>query len=296
MPDGNAGGPIGPSWMVPLRAAGTRPPLFCACAGDGDVTKYRDLAQALADDQPVYGFGIPPLPAGAAFPSVEQLASDYVQAARAVQPEGPYFLCGHSFGGLVAYEMAALLQRAGAQVRLVALIDTLHPGHRRQMSWRGRMLFRLTYLASRLMKYARNIGYGRPDQALRDAARAIYSHTKRGYWRIVRTLFARLGHAPPAAISSDALVLAAAWHAYGTTSHDVPLVMFNAIERPVEFHRDRTLGWRSCVSRPFSLHMIPGDHYTILRRPHVQVLADTLASYLTNPAQPARMPENIAWR
>jgi thioesterase domain-containing protein len=255
--------------------------------------EYVHLTRALPGDQPVYGFGIPPLAAGAAFPSVEQLASDYVQAVRSIQPEGPYYLCGHSFGGLVAYEMAALLQHAGSEVRLVALIDTLHPGHKQQMSRYGRVVFRLTYLASRLAKYARNVGCGRPDRALRDAASAAHGHTKHLYWRIIRMMFSRLGHAPPAAISSDALVLTAAWHAYGIKDHNVAVVLFTAIERPAEFLRDRTLGWQSCVSRPFPVHMIPGDHYSILTPPHVQVLADNLMHYMTSSTHRRPAPEQI---
>lgn len=282
MPDGSVASRGSPSWVVPLRTTGTRAPLFCACGGDGDVKAYHDLTLALPCDQPVYGFGIPPLPSGAAFPSVEQLAQDYVRAARTIQPEGPYNLCGHSFGGLVAYEMAVLLQSAGADVALVALIDTLHPGYKRQMPRGRRVTFVLTYLISRLAKYAGNMGRGRIDTVLRDTARAGYTHAKRHYWRLVRSVFVRLGHAPPAVIGSDALSLAAAWHAYATTNRDVPVVMFNAIERPVEFRRDPTLGWGGCISQPLAIHMISGDHYTMLRPPHVQALADSLTSYLRN--------------
>lgn len=296
MPDGSISSWVSPSWVVPLRTTGTRPPLFCACAGDGDVMAYRELTLALPDDQPVYGFGIPPLPAGASFPSVELLASDYVQAVRAIQPEGPYNLCGHSFGGLVAYEMAALLRSTGADVEIVAMVDTLYPGYKRQMSRGRRLMFHLTYLISRVVKYARNMGRGRLDRVLSDAVRALYGHTKRLYWRVVRLMFARLNRAPPAAITSDALSLAAAWHAYTTTHRELPAVMFNAVDRPLEFRGDPSLGWSACIGRPLSIHMIPGDHYTMLRPPHVQTLAGSLAPYLSSPARTAQVSVKTTWR
>ena len=47
---------------------------------------------------------------------------------RRVQPDGPYQLGGWSFGGLVAYEMAQQLRAAGADVALLALLDTVAPG------------------------------------------------------------------------------------------------------------------------------------------------------------------------
>ena len=281
-------------WVVPLRASGTRPPLFCACAGGGDALDYRDLALALPEDQPVYSFGMPTLADGAAFPTVLQLAAIYVGAVRSLQPHGPYHLCGHSFGGLVAYEMAALLARAGERVRLVAVLDALHPAYKLRMSRRERAVFQLLYVGDRLGKYARSLGRGRPDRVLRDAARFVAGRTKRLYWRLVRVVFGRLGQAPPALLRSDSLVLAAAWHGYAAQDHDVPLVLFNATDRPAEFRRDRTLGWQACVSRPFAVHLVPGDHCSLLHPPHVQVLADRLAPYLGAPLRSGRAVETAA--
>jgi thioesterase domain-containing protein len=51
------------------------------------------------------------------------------------QPEGPYFLCGYSFGGLVAFEMARRLSHRGDDVAFVGLIATLPPGHRFLRLW-----------------------------------------------------------------------------------------------------------------------------------------------------------------
>jgi thioesterase domain-containing protein len=46
-------------------------------------------------------------------PRVEDLAAWYVAEVRAVQPEGPYFLGGLSFGGIVLFEMAQQLCAVG---------------------------------------------------------------------------------------------------------------------------------------------------------------------------------------
>ena len=248
---------------------------------------YRDLTAALPPDQPVYSLGLPPLPAGAAFPTIAQLATDFVKAVRGVQAEGPYYLCGHSLGGVVAYEMAALLESAGAEVRFVALIDTLHPAFRRQMTRADRLRFRLTYVTDRIAKYARKLGRGQLGQVLRDSIAAVRGHTTHLYWRLAHAVFGRLGHAPPGVMSSNSLVLTAAWHRYEPTDHDLPFVMFNAVERPAEFRRDRTLGWRANVSGTMDVYLVPGDHYTMLRPPHVHTLAECMAPYL--PACPRSM-------
>jgi thioesterase domain-containing protein len=43
---------------------------------------------------------------------------------RSAQPEGPYRIGGHSFGGLVAYEVGRKLRASGAEVDQVILLDT----------------------------------------------------------------------------------------------------------------------------------------------------------------------------
>jgi thioesterase domain-containing protein len=53
------------------------------------------------------------------------MAVDYMNEIKCRQPIGPYFLCGYSFGGLVAFELARRLAEAGEEVRLVGLFDTL---------------------------------------------------------------------------------------------------------------------------------------------------------------------------
>jgi thioesterase domain-containing protein len=44
--------------------------------------------------------------------------------------------------------------------------------------------------------------------------------------------------------------------------------------------RDESLGWRSRTARGVEIHEVPGDHATLLREPHVAVLAEKLAECL----------------
>ena len=55
---------------------------------------------------------------------VRELAAHYVQLISAEQRNGPYFLGGYSYGGLLAYEMASLLTEQNKRVECVAMIDT----------------------------------------------------------------------------------------------------------------------------------------------------------------------------
>jgi phthiocerol/phenolphthiocerol synthesis type-I polyketide synthase E len=86
------------------------------------------LGRCLGADQPVYGLQASGLEPGEPLAgSVEAMAACYVEAVRELRPHGPYRLLGWSFGGLVAYEMARQLSRAGERVDLLALLDTPLP-------------------------------------------------------------------------------------------------------------------------------------------------------------------------
>ncbi len=61
------------------------------------------------------------------YQTVEAIAAQHVVGMRAIQPHGPYHLGGYSFGGLLAYEIARQLDRAGEEVALLALFDPTSP-------------------------------------------------------------------------------------------------------------------------------------------------------------------------
>ena len=111
--------------LIQPTAANT--PLFCLPGGGGFPFYLYNLARCLGKDQPFYSFQAQGAKELAAIRQVEDLAAQYIQAMQAVQPQGPYFLAGHSFGGKVVFEMAQQLLRQGEVVALVAILDTTAP-------------------------------------------------------------------------------------------------------------------------------------------------------------------------
>jgi thioesterase domain-containing protein/non-ribosomal peptide synthetase component F/acyl carrier protein len=114
--------------LVPINPIGMKPPLYCVHAGGGNVLFYRNLASHLGSDQPVYALQARGLDGKQPFHTrVEEMASDYLKEIRSVQPNGPYFLAGRCFGGIVVYEMAQQLRAQGQKVALLAILDSGHP-------------------------------------------------------------------------------------------------------------------------------------------------------------------------
>jgi amino acid adenylation domain-containing protein len=111
--------------LVPIRASGTREPLFCIHASGGQVMPYYALAASLDSNRPVYGLQSRAL-AGPHLEheSIERMAAEYADAIRRKQPEGPYHLMGWSMGGVIAVSVAGELERSGQKVAFVGLIDS----------------------------------------------------------------------------------------------------------------------------------------------------------------------------
>ena len=116
----DAGSALRSSALAPIQPAGVYPPLFL-CEGIGI---YYPLMHHLDSEQPVYGLVTEVVQD---YPRVEDLAASYLAEVRTVQPVGPYFLGGLSFGGIVAFEMAQQLSAAGEEVALLVLFDTPTP-------------------------------------------------------------------------------------------------------------------------------------------------------------------------
>jgi thioesterase domain-containing protein/aryl carrier-like protein len=114
--------------LVALKASGSRAPLFCVHPGNGLAFCYRELAAAVDFDQPVYGLQARGLEPGEPIAdSIEEMAGDYLEAIRRLDPVGPYHLCGYSLGGVIAFEMACQLTAAGGELASLTLIDSMVP-------------------------------------------------------------------------------------------------------------------------------------------------------------------------
>lgn len=119
--------------VVPFRTIGIQPPFFLMHAGAGDVLFYKELAELLPDDQPVYAI----MPRGLdgkepPVSDIEKMATLYLQKIKEIQKTGPYYLGGYCFGATLAVEMAHQLKIAGEKVAFLANINGVSPGYVRK--------------------------------------------------------------------------------------------------------------------------------------------------------------------
>ena len=105
---------------------GCKPPLFLVHPGGGGAAAYIELAAQLDKEQPLYAIESYNLYSGSPMiDSIPALAKQYINYIKSVQPTGPYYLGGWSFGGIVAFEIARQLSAQEEQVNNVFLLDSV---------------------------------------------------------------------------------------------------------------------------------------------------------------------------
>ena len=112
-------------YLLPMRSGGDKPPIFLVPGHGGDVFTYIHVLKYLEPAYPVYVFQFP-LAArtndDTANSMLKEMAKQYIDEIRLLQPEGPYNLGGFCFGGELVFEMAQQLRLQGQKTSFLALI------------------------------------------------------------------------------------------------------------------------------------------------------------------------------
>jgi acetoacetyl-CoA synthetase len=263
---------------VPVRA-GTGTPLFLMHSLSGSVMECWALVHALRSPRPVYGLQARGLDGEQPTQRhVEEMAASYIEQMRTVQPSGPYSVAGYSFGGLIAFEIAQQLWRAGERIELLCLLDPYV--YERWLPWsawvrqvygrlRGQwrklravpMSQLFSYLADRLVVGADHVQMRRGLMRLRpDATTAAFPPALR---RVRETLVLAMTTYRP------------------LPYHAGPIVYVRGAVR-LEERGDPMLLWRRVARGGLVIAEVPGGHEDMLVEPNLQAVANLLDQGLAN--------------
>ena len=279
-------------YLVPIQASGNRPTLFCMHAAGGNVLFYRDLAQHLGSDHPVYGLQAREEKETGTYPNrVEAMASHYVEEILDLDPRGPYHLCGSSFGGLVAYEVAQQLRLLGREIALLALFDTYGPGYPQPLGRSSSARRKLKYVWSRIQTVS-----GQLRQLEREARlQFIKSKAHKLRRKIRRKLLWKkndfqikynqaTGRTLPIDLQRNHKAIQQALDSYTPRPYEGKLTLFRAAKQPPDIVPDPFLGWSNLASEPIELFESPGVHGAMTVDPYARSLAEKLAICFRNDA------------
>ncbi|MDJ0635031.1 MAG: amino acid adenylation domain-containing protein [Xenococcaceae cyanobacterium MO_188.B29] len=110
--------------LVPIQIEGTQPPLFCIHPAGGQIIAYKNIANCMGSDRPIYGLQSRALDNPTQeHSSIEEIATEYTKAISQERAEGPYYLMGWSMGGVIALSIAKQLEKQQQKVAFVGLVD-----------------------------------------------------------------------------------------------------------------------------------------------------------------------------
>lgn len=274
--------------LVALRAPVPPRPVFCVGGMTGAALYLRPLADALGEHQPFFAFQAPGLD-GKAPPldsSVSALADLYLEELLATQPDGPYTLAGHSFGGLVAYAMAGRLHARGQRVRRVILLDTMlfgegepsHPPDEESAVTELLIAVRLKEQPDRApdltalqrmplgAQRAEVMSFIAGPQAASETSLQRWVEVYRAHSRAMRDFRPDLPGALP-------VVLVKAADGYPRSLMLPSRERHGCYDAPL-------LGWERLDARAIEVVSTPGNHYTMVFGDHARTTAALLRPYL----------------
>jgi thioesterase domain-containing protein/acyl carrier protein len=268
--------------LVAIQLSGHKPPFFCVHGFGGGVLDYGELARLLGPDQPFYGLqarGHDGL--RGAHTRIDDMAVDYIQAIRTLQPHGPYYLGGYCYGGVVAFEMARQLQAAGERVALVGVFEGYAPVH-----FNSR---RLRELPRALAKFVSNVPYWLRDYA-QLGRQQVVARAGMKLRRLLRALLRAPGQAREVRLEDVLPNMSriplqhqtmmrehlSALRRYRPGPYHGRVTLFRVRAMSLFRAADPDMGWGKLAEDGVDARMISGGHNTILEQPYVQSLAEQL--------------------
>ncbi|MDF5720953.1 MAG: amino acid adenylation domain-containing protein [Rhizonema sp. PD37] len=272
--------------LVAIQPNGSNLPFFCLPGAGGYPFYLYNLARYLGSDQPFYSFQANDLDGGLQpITRVEDIAAHYIQAIQTVQPQGPYFLGGHSFGGKVAFEMAQQLLHQGYVVALVAILDTKAPSYQKKhigVGWDDtKWLFEFAKALE--LAFAKNLDI---------SYETLQCLAPKEQLKYVLQHFQMVNILPPDAETTQLNHLVQVFKANHLVDYVPPQQVYptriallrsseasvedSASELPSKILQDVVWGWGEFSAEPVNIHFVPGNHITMMTQPHVQVLAEEL--------------------
>ncbi|WP_198016837.1 non-ribosomal peptide synthetase [Rubidibacter lacunae] len=249
--------------ITAFRAEGAKPPLFLFQELSGEVIYGFELTRHIDTDIPVYGLTNP---SDVSIPlrTIEEIATHFLTSIKMVQPKGPYYIAGWSFGGLLAYEVAAQMIGNDDQVAFLGLFDTNFPQSLEPASSEEDYLRRI-FEDKHALRYLAAIAAKRGIPIALNDIESMLHHDK------VRQYISRM------------YAYSQAMHQYHVQPIPIPLHLFGAIE---DAEAGRSGGWETVISKEH-IHVIPvpGNHWTMMDPPNVSCLGESLSKSLKDREQ-----------
>ncbi|WP_230472721.1 thioesterase domain-containing protein, partial [Gibbsiella quercinecans] len=251
-------------------------PLFFAPGAGGHVPYLQALADTVGSTYKLWSMCVAELAIAADSSAyVETLASALISDIRRIQPFGPYRLGGHSFGGLIAFEMARQLSLQGEEIERLYVVDSLPPALAEQKA------LQKAWTKSRWMAEIGN-SFAQLTESELTFDESEFSPFA-GQQQIA-VLYSRLvaSHIVPPEFSleefehrAQAFMIhsLAVYQPETTYQGNVELIIATDDKTAVDIQQ-MVDGWQESITGHLNVNRLPGSHIGIMRHPQVRQLAN----------------------
>lgn len=216
------------------------------------------------------------------------MAAEYLKEMRSVQPFGPYKLCGSSFGGLIAFEMACQLTADGEEVSLLALFDTYAPGYPQKKPDAFPFESKFRGLFEKAKRFREQISLietrGEKVEFFRKQFEKLRTRAKRKKaWKENQFDIAyakATGRELPVNVQRNHLAIQHALDTYAPPVFDGKMILFRAALQPSGVIFDPNLGWKKFTTQEIIIKEVSGSHGALTVYPYAKHLATKLSPLL----------------
>ncbi|WP_448702991.1 amino acid adenylation domain-containing protein [Mucilaginibacter sp. AW1-3] len=277
--------PTGSKCLVRLKPGGSKIPLYIVHGWGLTVFIFKDLAESLHPDQPVFalqGIGVDgfeePLT------NVEDIAARYITEILEQNPTGPYAFAGYSLGGVIACEIVKQLRNMGKEVVMLAMFDAY--AHTTETNTINNI-----FSFKKLSKLFLRIGHNVFD-LIRDPdtwnEKMIQINRKMPKW-LKKNKIGKLRKDNDVDFYSNDLskvYFSATVQNYKLNINEETIELFRATKNIYYYMDDPIyLGWQQ-YAKTVNMHKVKGSHTTMFLSPNYQKFADILQQCLDNASNP----------
>jgi thioesterase domain-containing protein len=216
--------------------------------------------------------------------TVPELAAHYLEYIQQQYHAGPYILCGHSFGGLVAFEMAHQLTAQNKEVHLMILdmAAPVYKPHHEQYQITD-MVTETVGIIERLFNVSLEFNV---DDTSNETVEKAFIHALKNHYILpsstdgsyIQNLFTTQ-KAIHEAIDDYPTRAKPLTHALHLFKADQPRP--DPIPAEIgQLYEDDYLGWQSLINNTIHCATVMGNHFSMLQDPYVQDLAKAIQTQL----------------
>lgn len=278
-----------PDCLVPLQTSGNKQPFFCIHPLAGVTFPYYQLASLFSSDRPFYAVqAVGTNGKEKPLTTIEAMATRYIDALKVVQPTGPYFLGGWSFGSYVAFEMAVQLANRREEVAKIILLDTPPLTNNKTTNLLNLLDFFLTsstrYIWSYVYDYLKLTNPDDKQQEEIELDLRYLSNFLNPQWMAdfftQKSQLSKFQQPSVQLIMEVILANSNALINYQPSVYSGQITLFSAKESWRLHGKNSSLEWMTLATKGLDIQSIPGHHFNILRKPHVETLAQKLEECL----------------